>query len=170
MRIVQTPIIKSKQKQETTPEIQKQNTEGEELDFVIHTGNNEERQKIEEGNSTQVLPAQINGNSNTKDLINKQTDNSKTEDIATENMHHNKKSLNESKTTTRKEESNCKATTSKYVIGKGKDRQRTARRNKIYREWGKDTSKQCTYTNSKKCKRKYEKRKHGTSTNIRNNR
>ena len=72
MRIVQTPIIKSKQKQETTAEIQKQNTEGEELDFVIHTGNNEERQKIEEGNSTQVLPAQINGNSNTKDLINRQ--------------------------------------------------------------------------------------------------
>ena len=33
----------------------------------------------------------------------------------------------------------------------------------------KNTSKQCTYTNSKKCKRKYEKRKHGTSTNIRNN-
>ena len=144
MRIVQTPIIKSKQKQETTPEIQKQNTEGDELDFVIHTGNNEERQKVEEGNSTQVLPAQINGNSNTKDLINKQTDNNKTEDIATENMHHNKKSSNESKTTTRtesktdkKEESNYKATTSKYVIGKGKDRQRTARRNKIYREWGK---------------------------------
>ena len=27
---IQRPIIKSKQKQETTPEIQKQNTEGEE--------------------------------------------------------------------------------------------------------------------------------------------
>ena len=150
MRIVQTPIIKSKQKQETTPEIQKQKTEGEELDFVIHTGNNEERQKVEEGNSTQVLPAQINeleinGNSNTKDLINKQADNNKTEDIAIENMHHNKKPSNESKTTTRtesktdkKEESNYKETTSKNEIGKGKDRQRTARRNKIYREWGKN--------------------------------
>ena len=149
MKIVQTPIIKSKQKQETTPEIQKQKTEGEELDFVIHTGNNEERQKVEEGNSTQVLPAQINeleinGNSNTKDLINKHTDNSKTEDIAIENLHHNKKPSNERKTTTRtesktdkKEESNYKETTSKNEIGKGKDRQRTARRNKIYREWGK---------------------------------
>ena len=49
IKIVQTPIIKSKQKQETTPEIQKQNTEGEELDFVIDRRNNEERQKVEEG-------------------------------------------------------------------------------------------------------------------------
>ena len=31
MKIVQTPIIKSKRKQETTPKIQNQNTEGEEF-------------------------------------------------------------------------------------------------------------------------------------------
>ena len=77
MKILQTPIIKSKQKQETTLEIQNQNTEGEELDFVIDRENNEERQKVEEGNSTQVLPAQINEleinrNSYDKDF-NKQT-------------------------------------------------------------------------------------------------
>ena len=77
MKIVQTPIIKNKQKQETTLEIQNQNTEGEELDFVIDRENNEERQKVEEGNSTQVLPAQINEleinrNSYDKDF-NKQT-------------------------------------------------------------------------------------------------
>ena len=77
MKILQTPIIKNKQKQETTLEIQNQNTEGEELDFVIDRENNEERQKVEEGNSTQVLPAQINEleinrNSYDKDF-NKQT-------------------------------------------------------------------------------------------------
>ena len=49
---VKRPIIKSKQKQETTPEIQKQNTEREELDFITDRGNNEEKQKVEKGNST----------------------------------------------------------------------------------------------------------------------
>ena len=33
---------------------------------------------------------------------------------------------------------------------------------------GKNTSKQCKDTNPKKCKRKYDKKKHGTSTNFRN--
>ena len=132
MKILQTPIIKSKQKQETTLEIQNQNTEGEELDFVIDRENNEERQKVEEGNSTQVLPAQINEleinrNSNDKDL-NKQTDNNKTEDNAIENIHDNKKASNENKTATstesktdKKEESNYEETTSKSEIEKEKD-------------------------------------------------
>ena len=132
MKIVQTPIIKNKQKQETTLEIQNQNTEGEELDFVIDRENNEERQKVEEGNSTQVLPAQINEleinrNSNDKDL-NKQTDNNKTEDNAIENIHDNKKASNENKTATstesktdKKEESNYEETTSKSEIEKEKD-------------------------------------------------
>ena len=132
MKILQTPIIKSKQKQETTLEIQNQNTEGEELDFVIDRENNEERQKVEEGNSTQVLPAQINEleinrNSNDKDL-NKQTDNNKIEDNPTENMHGKKKASNENKTATntesktdKKEESNYEETTSKSEIEKEKD-------------------------------------------------
>ena len=34
MKIVQTPTIKRKQKQETTLEIQNQNTEGKELDIL----------------------------------------------------------------------------------------------------------------------------------------
>ena len=33
---------------------------------------------------------------------------------------------------------------------------------------GKNTPKQCKDTNPKKCKRKYDKKKHGTSPNIRN--
>ena len=44
MKIVQTPTIKSKQKQEATSEIQKQNEEGEKCDFVIDRENFEERQ------------------------------------------------------------------------------------------------------------------------------
>ena len=81
MKIVQTPIKKSKLKQETTSEMQKRNKEGERFDFVTDRGNYEERQKVEGGNSEQVIPAQINelkinGNSNEKDF-NKQTDNTK---------------------------------------------------------------------------------------------
>ena len=148
MKIVQTPIIKNKQKQETTREIQNQNTEGEELDFVIDRENNEERQKVEEGNSTQVLPAQtneleINRNSNDKDL-NKQTDNNKTEDNAIENIHDNKKASNENKTATstesktdKKEESNYEETTSKSEIEKEKDI--TNKTNKAQLEETKDT-------------------------------
>ena len=148
MKIVQTPIIKNKQKQETTLEIQNQNTEGEELDFVIDRENNEERQKVEEGNSTQVLPAQINEleinrNSNDKDL-NKQTDNNKTEDNAIENIHDNKKASNENKTATstesktdKKEESNYEETTSKSEIEKEKDI--TNKTNKAQLEETKDT-------------------------------
>ena len=148
MKILQTPIIKSKQKQETTLEIQNQNTEGEELDFVIDRENNEERQKVEEGNSTQVLPAQINEleinrNSNDKDL-NKQTDNNKTEDNAIENIHDNKKASNENKTATstesktdKKEESNYEETTSKSEIEKEKDI--TNKTNKAQLEETKDT-------------------------------
>ena len=45
MKIVQTPIIKSKLKQETTSEIQKRNEEGEKFDFLIDRGNYEEREK-----------------------------------------------------------------------------------------------------------------------------
>ena len=53
MNIVQTPITKSKQKQETTSEIQKRNKEGDKFDFVIDTGNYEERQKVE-GRNQQI--------------------------------------------------------------------------------------------------------------------
>ena len=47
MKIVQTPIIKSKQKQEATSEIQKRNEEGEKCDFVTDRENFEERQRVE---------------------------------------------------------------------------------------------------------------------------
>ena len=50
MKIVQTPIKKSKLKQDTTSEMQKRNKEGERFDFVIDRGNYEERQKVEGGN------------------------------------------------------------------------------------------------------------------------
>ena len=123
MKIVQTPIKKSKLKQETTSEMQKRNKEGERFDFVTDKGNYEERQKVEGGNSEQVIPAQINelkinGNSNEKDF-NKQTDNNKTENNAVEKMLNKSKASNESKTTAstgsktgEKEESNSKETTS----------------------------------------------------------
>ena len=57
MKIVQTPIIKSKLKQETTSDIQKRNKKGEKFDCVIDRGNYEERQEVEKGNSEQVIPA-----------------------------------------------------------------------------------------------------------------
>ena len=122
MNIVQTPIIKSKLKQETTSEIQNWNKEGEKFDFVIDRGNYEERQKVEGGNSEQVIPTQINkveinGNSNDKDF-NKQAGNNKTENNAIENVHDYNKASNESKTTvstgsktSEKEESNPKEIT-----------------------------------------------------------
>ena len=94
MKIVQTPIIKYKQKQETTSEMEKRNEEGEKYDFVIDRRTFEERQKVEGGNSEQVSPAQIsktemNGNSSDKDS-NKQTDSNKTEDI----VHNNNNKMN----------------------------------------------------------------------------
>ena len=60
MKSVQTPIIKSEQKQEITSKLQKRNDKGEKIEFVIDRENFEERQKVERGNSEQVLPAQIN--------------------------------------------------------------------------------------------------------------
>ena len=122
MKSVQTPIIKSEQKQEITSKLQKRNDKGEKIEFVIDRGNFEERQKVERGNSEQVLPAQINkieinGISSDKDP-NKQIDNNKTEDIAMENIHNNNKASNEHKTkarigskTVEKEESDYKETT-----------------------------------------------------------
>ena len=122
MKSVQTPIIKSEQRQEITSKLQKRNDKGEKIEFVIDRGNFEERQKVERGNSEQVLPAQINkieinGISSDKDP-NKQIDNNKTEDIAMENIHNNNKASNEHKTkarigskTVEKEESDYKETT-----------------------------------------------------------
>ena len=43
MKIVQTPINKSKQKQVITSEIQKRNDEGDKFDFVIDREHFEER-------------------------------------------------------------------------------------------------------------------------------
>ena len=148
MRIVQTPIIKSKQKQETASEIQKRNKEGEKSDFLIDRGNYEEIQKVEGGNSEQVFPAQINkleidGNSNDKDF-NKLIVNNKTENNATENMRRNNKASNKSKTPARteskidkKEESNSKETTSMNEIEK--EENTTNKTNKELLEETKDT-------------------------------
>ena len=43
MKIVQTPIIKSKHKQLITSNIQKRNDEGDKFDFVFYRGHFEER-------------------------------------------------------------------------------------------------------------------------------
>ena len=59
MKIEQTPIIKIKPKQKKL-EMQKQNEEGQQIDFASNGESFEERQKVEGENSEQVLPAQIN--------------------------------------------------------------------------------------------------------------
>ena len=59
MKIEQTQIIKIKPKQKKL-EMQKQNEEGQQIDFASNGESFEERQKAEEENSEQVLPAQIN--------------------------------------------------------------------------------------------------------------
>ena len=85
MKIVKTPIIKSKQEQDTTSEIHKRYKEWEKFDSLIYRGKFEEIQKVE------------GGKSNDKDY-NKQTDNKKNEDNATENVHKNNKASNGSNT------------------------------------------------------------------------
>ena len=58
MKIVKTPIIKSKQEQDTTSEIHKRYKEWEKFDSLIYRGKFEEIQKVEGGKSEQVLPAE----------------------------------------------------------------------------------------------------------------
>ena len=160
---------------EITWKLQKRNDKGEKIEFVIDGGNFEERQIVERGNSEQVLPAQINkletnGISSEKDP-NKQTDNNKTEDIAIENIHNNNKSSNESKTkasigskTVEKGESDYKETTLTNETEKEKGTTNKTKKEQLEQtnaagRWGTDTE----------GKKKYEKGKHWTSTNIGNN-